>query len=414
MFLISKFKIQLRCAILLGWSLLFVIPIGWPGSAARTQREAPITPEAFGAVGDGKTDDTVAWHRAAESGRDIVAKASYLISDTIVLAKAGVQVTGGGRLIATRAMRDKPLLHSRADNCLIQGLRLDNPTESQAATGSIGIAIQISAHGCQIVGNVIDSFQNGIVISADGEYFDNVIRSNEVRNIIGAGAGPGDAKSPFGEDRGDGIVSWGSRTQIIDNQVSAKPGTDARIGIHVEGMGVYKRRRPTADDDSGAEIVGNTVRGPFRRGIANEGLSNVRISNNDLPGGYAWWGIAVTQSASNTEVSGNRITFDRTMDNLSGAAWSFWPAAIQIAGFGPDSSIGRVVVRDNVINVTRGGGAGIQYQNAGGRPGRFAPLLAFGNDIRSDAPNTFSAFSLPGETTMVDRGEHNMIKGSWR
>lgn len=44
-----------------------------------------VTPEMFGAVGDGLTDDTEAWNKAIETGKVIIANKLYLITDTLEL-----------------------------------------------------------------------------------------------------------------------------------------------------------------------------------------------------------------------------------------------------------------------------------------------------------------------------------------
>lgn len=375
------------------------LPAGQRPDAPPEAASGPVTPERFGARGDGRTDDTAAWRRAARSGREIVANGTYLVSDTIELAIPGAQLLGRGTLIASPSLAGKSLLESRADDCRIEGLTFRNPSEAQSRTGPISVAIRISANRCRVTGNRIDRFQNGIVVSADGEYFDTTIENNVVSNVIGVGGGPADRTSTAGEDRGDGIVSWGARTRIVGNQVSAKPGTDARIGIHVEAMAPYKRRI-TPDDDAGAQILRNRVWGPFRRGIADEAVRDAVIADNDLPGGYSWWGIAVTQGARNVTVTNNRITFDRDPENRSGTAWHVWRAAIQVAGFGRSVSFSGVTVTNNQIQVTRCGGPGLQYMNDGGNAANYRPLQATGNRISTLAPCALPPIRLVGGTRL--------------
>ena len=387
------------------------LPAGQRPDAPPEAASGPVTPERFGARGDGRTDDTAAWRRAARGGREIVASGTYLVSDTIELAIPGAQLSGRGTLIASPSLAGKSLLESRADDCRIEGLTFRNPSEAQSRTGPISVAIRISANRCRVAANRIDRFQNGIVVSADGEYFDTTIENNVVSNVIGVGGGPADRTSTAGEDRGDGIVSWGARTRIVGNQVSAKPGTDARIGIHVEALPTFKRRT-TPDDDAGAEIRNNRVSGSFRRAIADEGVRDAVIADNDLPGGYSWWAIAVTQGGRNVTVANNRITFDRHPNNASGSAWHFWPAAIHVAGYGRDVRIDDVTIRDNRVRVTRCGGPGLQYMNDGGRPANFRPLTATGNQISTAGACALPAVRLVGGLSL-DARSTNRIEGGW-
>ena len=348
--------------------------------------------------------------KAAASGRPVVANQVYKVTRPIIFDQPGAHITGKGTLIAGGELAGKDLLHLRSPNCLVKGLTFKNPSEVQTKEGAISSAIRISADGCLVSWNHVDRFQNGIVVSADGEFYDNRIENNRVTNVLGAGDGRADLKSSFGEDRGDGIVSWGARTRILNNFVAAKPGTDARVGIHVEALPDYIRRPRRIADDSGAEIVGNRVEGPFRRGIVNEGVANVMIRRNELSGDFAWWGIAVVGGASATNVVENTLHFDRTISNLSGAAWGFWPAAIQVAGFG--SAVPRDIrIVANTIVVGHSGGAAIQYQNVGGRSEFFVPLIVRQNKIVASQPNTYHVKVMVGSTTM--NWAHNEIIGKW-
>lgn len=388
-----------------------VLLISTPLIGATTPLSVVLTPEIFGAVGNGVADDTEAWQRAVQDGRPIEANGRYLVSDTIELTHVGARVRGSGTLIAARSMADKSLLKSSADDCSIVGLTFLNPTEAQTSIGSRNIAIEIAADRCEVLNNRIDRFQNGIVVSSAGEFFDTLIQGNNVSNVIGSGEGAHTAGSGLGEDRGDGIVSWGSRTKILNNRVTAKAGTDARIGIHVEGLPSYKVRPASEDDDAGAEIRNNRVSGPFRRGIANEAVRDVVIEGNDLPGGYTWWGVAVTQGASNTIVRNNRVIFDRSTVNKAGASWSPWYSAIHIAAYGTfDASfVGPVTVENNEVQVTAGGGYGILYFNGGGDAQRLEPAVIRNNRILYVGGPLYPAVSVEGGARLTHDSVNNRL-----
>ncbi|MEE4453962.1 hypothetical protein [Novosphingobium resinovorum] len=76
-----------RAAIMAGMSTAAAIPLARAAAPANRSSggKDPVTPEQFGAVGDGNHDDTQAWQAAARTGLTIVPKpgARYLISASI-------------------------------------------------------------------------------------------------------------------------------------------------------------------------------------------------------------------------------------------------------------------------------------------------------------------------------------------
>lgn len=371
------------------------------------------SPEQFGAAGDGRTDDTAAWQRALDKGGTITADRLYKITDTLTAKVPGTIVTGKGRLVETDAFAHKSLLVVAADGCTVRGLKFTNPTETQSATGERNAGIYINANKARIIGNNVDRFQEGIVVSAYGEFFDNLIQGNTVSNVLGVGGTADDvptSRSVTGEDRGDGIMSWGSRTTIVGNTVFAHPGMDARIGIHVEGLADLHRHPNSPDDEKGAEIRGNTVSGPFRRGIVDEAVRDVNIKNNRLPGGYGWWGIAIVQGVKGARVEDNQIVFDRAVTNQAGARWSPAYAAIQVAGYKAGAYMQDVTIRGNDIKVTNGGGVGIMVLNTGRDPATFTGIHIIANRIAGNG-GRFASIKLVN-APLVET-EQNAISGAW-
>jgi hypothetical protein len=73
---------------------------GYHGGAESLPNPAVVTDvKKFGAVGDGKTDDTAAFRRAivaTEHGAIFIPEGRYLITDTVTIAKSGIVLRGAG------------------------------------------------------------------------------------------------------------------------------------------------------------------------------------------------------------------------------------------------------------------------------------------------------------------------------
>lgn len=311
------------------------------------------------------TDDTTAVQTAIDTGKTVVVPNGIYFCAELTLATVGQKMIGAGGQIWAKpgVMTQAAQIHVTADEVSIIGLILDNPDEQQEPGFGVGersYGIEIEADRCLIESNTVRRFQNGIAVRSTGEWFGNVIKGNHVIDIIGAGSGDNLGGSN-GEDRGDGIVSWGADTVIIGNFITAKDGTDARIGIHVEALPSFKTLTDNWPyEDQGATITGNIVRGTFRRSIYSENVEFATIADN-VVAGATWWGIGVTGNVkANYTISGNQILFDRPSQNNAGANFGPDYAAVHIQG--TTGNISDVIVSDNNIRIT-GTGKGIDSRS---------------------------------------------------
>lgn len=86
-----------------------------------------ITPEQFGAKGDGVTDDTNALSTALNSGKLIKLSKKYLITNQINFGNSDITVTGGGEIIASSSLPlGSDMLRLTGNN--IQNITIENIT----------------------------------------------------------------------------------------------------------------------------------------------------------------------------------------------------------------------------------------------------------------------------------------------
>jgi parallel beta-helix repeat protein/putative cofactor-binding repeat protein len=256
-----------------------------------------------------------------------------------------IRVMGGGELRFTAGIANAAAITVTAPGCEFDGVYLTNPNMLQSNSGARNVGIMFRASLGSVTRSTIRYFQNGIQVESTGEYHDFIIANNRVIDCIGAGGGP-TQKSTYGEDRGDGITVWGCAATITGNLVTAKAGQDCRIGIHMEGLANYHADSFPLQDNM-CTVVGNVVRGPFRRSIVTENVNNSTITGNTCEGAK-WWGIAIVRSLA-CSVTGNTVIFDRAATDGTGSAWDPIHAGIAVYG-----GAVQCVISGNTIDLTRG------------------------------------------------------------
>lgn len=292
-------------------------------------------------------DHSAAIQAAFDSGGAVVelpANCVFRLTKPLKIGKK-IRVLGGGELRFTAGIANAAAITVTADGCEFDGVSITNWNLLQSNSGPRNVGIMFRASLGSVTRSTIRQFQNGIQVESTGEYHDFIIANNRIIDCIGAGGGPAQ-KSSYGEDRGDGITIWGCAATITGNLVTAKAGQDCRIGIHLEGLANYHPESFPLQDNM-CTVVGNVVRGSFRRSIVTENVNNSTITGNTCEGAK-WWGIAIVRSLA-CSVTGNTVIIDRAATDGTGSAWDPIHAGIAVYG-----GAVQCVISGNTIDLTRG------------------------------------------------------------
>lgn len=343
-----------------------------------------------------------AWFAALPDGATAVVRGGDVVAldGTLRLARR-IDIRGGGELRFVAGLVADPAIKVIVDGSSVRGVRVtySGPIDGRAAERNVGI--DIHADDVVVDGVTVDGFQNGIAVRPSGEYQGTIVTNCHVLNIRGTGGGSGSA-SEAGEDRGDGIVIWGARATVVGNVVSAAPGTDARIGIHAEALSDYAVD-PGPWLDSMITITGNVVSGPFRRGIALEGVSHTAVSANTVSDA-TWWGIALSDTRM-CSVVGNTVRWTRTEADTPGSAWG--PTRCPIFVFRSTQS---PLITANVIEVMGAASAAVMLYPAT-LPGDKTKLVGATDAIVSDNIVRMAGGTCPTGVAL-DRAVRPMVSGN--
>jgi len=292
---------------------------------------------------------------AAQDGDRVeISKGEYLIDSPIQVNKK-ISIGGKGKLRLNA--HGIYALVITSDGVEVDGLNIINPDNFKNINRTRSGGIQVKANNVTITRCHLDGLLHPVIVEADGEYKGTIISNNIITNCIGAGR----------EDMGDGICVFGSEVTIVGNYITCKPGEDARIGINFEGLPSF--RTDGGDDDGTATIVGNVIKGPFRRAIHVEGVENTTVAGNVCKG-TTWWGIFVY--GNGVTITGNSVIMP-TSPITVGLEWNPEMSGIQVySGEG-------IVVSNNIIKAGGAGGAAIRIKS--GAKGS----VVNGNQIVGDA-----------------------------
>ncbi|SDV49163.1 right-handed parallel beta-helix repeat-containing protein [Chitinasiproducens palmae] len=311
------------------------------------------SPQDFGAT-PGEADSTAFIQALFDSNAPVVRIDHRYNSRPVVNRLSGRTIVfgdfGGLDLLSEASGIGRYMLTIAADNCQIYRPNITNafartPSNAQNRDGPYGIQIQ-GSH-CTVAEGVVSGFINSYAVHwrswNNDECHANSFIGNKALNCQGAGT-RNDIGNHFGEDRGDGFVSWGSGTIMIGNLAEAAPDQDCRIAFHNEGL----TRATNITIDYNAKhciVVGNFARGPWRRGIASEAVHNAVIVGNTVRDA-TWWSICLSRT-NHGVVGCNTLVYSRPEGVGNGGAWSPVRAAVMVYGGAHNN-----VLIGNMIEVT--------------------------------------------------------------
>ncbi len=282
--------------------------------------------------------------------QQLVEDKKYLTIDTPVSINKSVKLTvknqiiegrGNGIITPLRNMGNEFLLELKADATQIHGIVFDNPMLLKSETGGRQGGIMISANYCEIANCYFYRMLQSIVAPAGFGAWGTKIIDNWFLECLGAGTGMRDLRSKLGEDRGDAVTIWGSGTIMTGNHAYCKPGEDARLAFHAEGLpGARKHLRDF--DHKDIIMANNMAKGSFRRHFAMENITGGVSIGNISMGGATWWGEAYIQ-CKNINVK-NTIRYSSNPDILNGNAWRPIKAAIAVVNFNQGINIDSTVL----------------------------------------------------------------------
>lgn len=301
-----------------------------------------LSVEDFGAVGDGRTDDTESVQAAldaAEVGQGVLFAAgrTYAVSDVVTVATEGVVLTGGGTILATDEERSS--LTIAADRVVVQDLTLDIVDTTRRWDAYEQQRLRLDGHSGIVVRDVLvdGSAAAGVYVGGTGDFLLDGVEVTGTRADgihMTQGAHDGRVVSPLVRDVGDdgvAVVSYapdGEPCARIEIDSPVVAGTDAR-GVSVVGgtdvtfsdievsdtaaAGVYIAAEGSYDTAGvdGVRVDGGTVTGAntdaatdhgavlVYNGTADRPVQDVVVSGLTLvdtrPEASRWVGVVVDQ-----------------------------------------------------------------------------------------------------------------------
>lgn len=135
-----------------------------------------ITPQMFGAIGDGLTDDTEAFNTALATNKTIyIPEGEYLLSDSLTLTQ-GATIIGIGDYIATTLTFSKGGLIFSDRWITVKNIALKSIDASKSSNGITFTRNEMTAHMCCCENIVMYDFNIGIEIDVVmwSSYFKNI------------------------------------------------------------------------------------------------------------------------------------------------------------------------------------------------------------------------------------------------
>lgn len=292
-----------------------------------------VTPQMFGALADGSTDDTASFQDALGSGFPVVVPPTddyYSISSPLSISTSGQAIYGFGlksKIIQSGSNTNSSVIKSIGfGNLQIKSIHCAPGTTVTALADGFGIGI-FNANNCLIEGCIVSGSRHGGVILQNSS--GNIVKGNFfVDSVVEAG----DIASQAGADI---YLSDTSNNNIIsDNYINGSCGIGIGLqtlsdpsdsvsnniikGNHIENCGMYGIMLYVLNTSSAVNKT--IVSGNFIKNVTGN------VLQDDLQGIYGS-GIYV-QSADDFVITGNIITStctDTLVDTNAPAAISTGP-----------------------------------------------------------------------------------------
>lgn len=335
-----------------------------------------VTPQMFGAVGDGVIDDTQALQLAINSGLPVLLPIGTYLTETLTInGKLSLFGCGGAKI---KNLNGKILSANNCNEILISGVKFEN-------NGFYGVYCNkcnnITIERCCFINfdyGIFISNSNNIVIDkntlSDGKYYGICVNLSQDSEAIC-----------------DNVVISNNNVTNIKNSDTASDSVDGQ-GIIVYG----KTGKAPYNLVKNAKIYGNTTNENGRSGICVIGGEYITIENNECNGNVLNTqfasGISISEACSHIKIMGN--TCNKNQDGIN----------LDVATYTPGESIlfGNFIVADNIANENVQ--SGIRNNNA-------PKLTISGNSIVGSDYGIFSNQNAQGSIISNNRVKNSVING---